>query len=882
MFDGCRPMGRLFYWLLAIMIMAARVQAQGPATTTVSDTVYRGDGNPAGGVLLIFWPAFTTAGGQTVAAGTATATLGSGGALSVALVPNVGATPAETLYTVVYQLNDGTVKTEYWAVPATSPATISQVRTALGVTGNVAQLASQQYVSAAVASKANDAAVVHLAGSETVTGAKTFAVAPALPTPVLSSDAANKAYVDGAVSSSGSGSFVSKAGDTMTGPLTLPGDPVALFQAATKHYVDTGMASKADVVAGLVPPSELGTGSATSTTCLLGNQSWGACGASGNAVRIQGVPVSTTAPANNQVITYVASLGQYEPLPGGGVTSGMQAIKYASDFNWTQSPSADLSSAGAKTVTLSACPPGVTGTEPQYYVYIAGTGTAEAAIVTGGTCAGNGSAGTLQFTTVNAHTAGYTVGSASAGLQEALIGARFTPANPTSFSQSGKVIVPPGEFTAYARVSIRASNLEVDFSGSIVDCQMSDTCIYAGDPANSNSYSDITVVSPRGRAMVVSGQHPFLEVNAQKTRVFNVSTRVPATGATFSSYVQVDDDQAFLLDGLDTGLGQTFGTDGVLCNSTVCNPVIYAPGGGTTFAVGWLKNLNLSLGCVANGIDWESGNSLRVSDSVIQGYSQYGLRTGLAHGGLQGTVVDNVYEEVGNCTNPVGGIGQAGIIVQGGRIEIHGGTGPQGLMPQFANTGTTDYRYYIVAHSTTYGASNPLLVGNALSNGSGNITITIPDIAGAASLDVLRVTNPGSGQLQTPNGTGDFAVAAAVARSSACGSGICTFTDTQTALSPYTVAAPVYLPLLGYWPGSLILGSLADTNSLSAGATAILDVLTDETVSVLGSASPAIIAQNCPTAGHWTPAWVSCQSSPYSDTQTGHDGDDKEEQRRTG
>ena len=31
------------------------------------------------------------------------------------------------------------------------------------------------------------------------------------------------------------------------------------------------------------------------------------------------------------------------------------------------------------------------------------------------------------------------------------------------------------------------------------------------------------------------------------------------------------------------------------------------------------------------------------------------------------------------------------------RIEIHGGTGPVGKSPQFANTGTTEYRYYIVA-----------------------------------------------------------------------------------------------------------------------------------------------------------------------------------------
>ena len=74
--------------------------------------------------------------------------------------------------------------------------------------------------------------------------------------------------------------------------------------------------------------------------------------------------------------------------------------------------------------------------------------------------------------------------------------------------------------------------------------------------------------------MVVGGQHPFLEVNAQKTRVFNVSTAVGAKGGSFSSYVQVDDDQSFLLDGLDTVAGQTTGTDGVICNATTCNPAV--------------------------------------------------------------------------------------------------------------------------------------------------------------------------------------------------------------------------------------------------------------------------------------------------------------------
>ncbi len=146
-------------------------------------------------------------------------------------------------------------------------------------------------------------------------------------------------------------------------------------------------------------------------------------------------------------------------------------------------------------------------------------------MVTGGSCAGDGRSGTLQFITASPHAAGYTISSASGGLQEALIAARFAPTNPAGTSQSGTVIVPPGEYKAFARISIRASNITVDFSGSIVECWMDDACIFVGDPKSSTAFQDITLISPRGRPTIKNGQKPFIEVNAQKTRLLNVSTR---------------------------------------------------------------------------------------------------------------------------------------------------------------------------------------------------------------------------------------------------------------------------------------------------------------------------------------------------------------------
>src|SRR5213593_671077 len=90
MWDGRRPRGRLFYVLLSVLLLTAVSRAQAPAMTTISDVVYRADGTPAAGTLLISWPAFTTADGKPVAAGTKSVMLGAQGVLSVALAPNTG------------------------------------------------------------------------------------------------------------------------------------------------------------------------------------------------------------------------------------------------------------------------------------------------------------------------------------------------------------------------------------------------------------------------------------------------------------------------------------------------------------------------------------------------------------------------------------------------------------------------------------------------------------------------------------------------------------------------------------------------------------------------------------------------------------------------
>ncbi len=191
----------LALWLLAMGLVAA-AWAQGVTTTTVQGTVYLANGQPGSGTLAISWPSFTTASGQAVAADSMTVTVPSDGFVSVNLAPNVSATPAGEYYTAVFYLSDGTVTTQYWVVPAAATATLAQVQAQIMPAAQAVQTVSQAYVNQAIA---------ELSQSE-----------------------------------------LAATGGTLTGPLYLNADPTQPMQAATKHYVDTQVATALPLTGGTV------------------------------------------------------------------------------------------------------------------------------------------------------------------------------------------------------------------------------------------------------------------------------------------------------------------------------------------------------------------------------------------------------------------------------------------------------------------------------------------------------------------------------------------------------------------------------------------------------------------------------------------------------
>jgi hypothetical protein len=529
-----------------------------------------------------------------------------------------------------------------------------------------------------------------------------------------------------------------------------------------------------------------------------------------------------------------------------GLPEGGHAAKYASAYNWIQSPTVPQALvAGANSITLRPCPRGlrmadpvglVSHVAPHEYVYITGTGDPEAASITGGIGHGGDPSCTIDVIVKQPHPAGYSAGSATGGIKEASEDA-MSLAEPYGYGvrrkQGGMVVLDTAgsPYKVHAPVYIEASNQLISGAGGTIDCYLLDEdCMKIGD-ANANHFSNIQLEHLRFHPNLIGGTNTALYVNANATIVRDVTVLFSSTHATFGHLVTVCDDQAFTLDGI------SYWGFGLRNDAKFVGSVVFAPGPfNKCSAVGWLKNMQISEQNVGNGVDWQSGNSLHISDSVIQGFSQFGIRTGTMRGGYGPTQIDHVYMEE-NVVNPAGNIGAAGIIVVGSRLIAKTDMLAVGQQPSYAHTGNIHYVYWIVAKSSA-GSSLPLQAGYAGTNGKGNIPVSWPKIEGEKiSYDVLRTEGVGN-TLSAPYGNGDFAVATGVPQ---CAGEVCQTNDSQAPLKPYEVTRnPTFQPVLMFWPGSLILSGGAYADLVVPPVTGISPVVT-----TLANV-PSLFVDRCP------------------------------------
>ena len=163
----------------------------------------------------------------------------------------------------------------------------------------------------------------------------------------------------------------------------------------------------------------------------------------------------------------------------------------------------------------------------QYSVYIAGTGTAEAVPVTGGTCTSGGASGTIIVTTANTHAAGYTVGSASSGIQEAI--------NDAGLVNASVALLPSmtglANYTVYAPVFFNTKKSVLSGHGASVQCFTRSACIINGNYLGTyGSYNTIQGIEFRPGLNVDGVQIASVSVSSGTYTVTTASAHPFVTG----------------------------------------------------------------------------------------------------------------------------------------------------------------------------------------------------------------------------------------------------------------------------------------------------------------------------------------------------------------
>lgn len=555
---------------------------------------------------------------------------------------------------------------------------------------------------------------------------------------------------------------------------------------------------------------------------------------------------------SSAVMNAITNAQSGEGADGGGA-SGNPTVNTA-QYSWTETPSGKAIKVGSNTITLMPCPKGVNGTDLWHYLYISKTGTPESVLIAGGSCVSGARKGTIIFTAQYNHPKGYSIGSATDGVEEATIAA--APVGKQG-QLSRNIVLDPGNHVFHARLSVRATGVTITASGATITCEMQDTCIMLGDPANAIDFQQITLNGFRVIAGVQNGIWPAIEDNANGSEIaYLAPMNAIVAGGSFGSLIQIDNDQAATVSNF-TVIGNGWSR----CDASFCSTAITGPGTKGNSGVLWVQNSNLSLNCTANGIDNQDANTLSLKDVVVQAYPQFGVRGTSTYSNNPSVSLNNVYEEIGNCQNPRG-TGMAGVIVEGGRASSTGGVGPAGQLPVFAKTGTTQYNYSIVVNSSTAGPSPAYLAGYAYTNQTGSINVVWNQVGntGVVSYDVLRTSGPTTG---APYGTGPFAVATGIPATT-CANSLCSFVD-DAARPPasYTVSTNTpYWPALKMWPGSVILTTAYDYVNTGGGAPTVYNTDTLYTgagiVNSAGAFAPSVFANQCNSETPMSSIWIQC------------------------
>lgn len=535
-----------------------------------------------------------------------------------------------------------------------------------------------------------------------------------------------------------------------------------------------------------------------------------------------------------------------QPSAGGLSTPGtslnantFEQVRYADQFQWSQSPAGTIA-IGANTVTISqtrgistyscvspgtGCAGNFGGIGTTHYIRIAGTGTPEVVKITGTTCT-NASTGTctVTFTAANSHAIGYTLGTATAGFQEALVDSySLATANPTTGREISCSPWPTSaHFIIYATIFVdgQASTFPggTYFEGH--GCVLEDAV--SGGPmlkATGNSYvtfEHFTLATFAGIGRAANGTQVFIYDIGQLFHFAYNKFSCPSSGCStdvVDRVIEVNADQGATIDHND------FEGIPMKCDATWCGAIVYGDAVSNA-AIGDVHDNYFSDN--QDPLLWDSGNGLTIKDNVFQNWVHYPwkYRGGLLSMTNQG---GNYYEGNCNLVNP--DFGMTGFSCNTGpQVETSGTrTAYQpgqerngaGNPHRFSSTGANVYYYYIVGHTGT-NFTRPLYIGDSASDGVTPVVLYWLKF-GATTYDLLRSgPQANDGTTTAPYDTGNWAVTTGVV----CAANPCTFTDTFAALSAYTVAqfsSNTFTPNIDYWPVPLYLHGSSGSPSVYVG-----------------------------------------------------------------
>lgn len=360
-------------------------------------------------------------------------------------------------------------------------------------------------------------------------------------------------------------------------------------------------------------------------------------------------------------------------------------------------------------------------------------------------------------------------------------------------------------------------------------------------------------VAAESTAGLASWELAWIEDNSQGTTIRNPSGYTLSGSPGFNNSIIVRGaDQAAFIYGMQSPSADCSGA------TNYCGSGVYAP---EFPAIVRIEHSDLSMQCQGNGVTFYGGNTLSVTDTVIQGYNMWGINGGPRRGGLQGGQVIAGYEEVGGCTNPFYPGSFAGVIWISTRFLSVGGTMSEGKIPVYTTGGGTTYYYYLVTHTTGGPAgttqSGPLYIGAAAPSGT-TVNVTFPRVVddsvgvSTTTYDIIRSTDPSNAPTTSACTGGSTSACGSVTLAMAQCSGTlqCTFADNVSVnTTSYTVPTPglpangagsntgYYVPLFNYFYGDWVLMAGAHLTCLSGNC---FNLNRDGAVSAMNGYGPVV------------------------------------------